>query len=101
MKRPLNAKEAVAMFEAIDHVKTEGELRAERASRLPFPLKWKYSEDGYPQDVCCASRCNELTAIIDDSNVHWHGRVPLCERHWLIRCGETSTRRRGGKKKSS
>jgi hypothetical protein len=51
----------------------------------PFRLKVA-GKDGYQPGQCAASRCFEPSAVTDASGSTWPMAVPLCDRHWEIKC---------------
>lgn len=46
-------------------------------------LKIKGARAVYPPEVCAASRCTSEPAIYVEER---GARIPLCDRHWTIRC---------------
>ena len=49
-------------------------------------LKAKAVEESFAPDLCAAARCVEPAAIVDRTGRLSPGPVPLCDRHWQVRC---------------
>jgi hypothetical protein len=50
----------------------------------PFTLK--RGRDECDSGRCAASRCAEASDVVDASKKVWAALVPLCSRHWELRC---------------
>ena len=55
-------------------------------------LKQRKGNDAYDKLVCAASRCNEVSAVIDATHKIAKVDVPLCDRHNAVRFAEPEPR---------
>lgn len=54
-------------------------------NKIVLRLK-KPAEDGYLRDVCCISKCDLSSEVIDATHRYSTLDLPLCDKHWIKLC---------------
>lgn len=52
---------------------------------IPFNLKKEHRGE-YPRGHCAVARCNNQSEVTDDARRIWPFTVPLCAKHWNMKC---------------